>query len=227
MIGIGVGLGTRHRRIVVPSSWWLATGIPANQFVAVYQPKGAASLEASYINLANPGTYDITPHTTAPALVAEGWQFAFLGERLFTGILLGIGASVFIQGTSWVRDASTRFVMGAHDGTRRLECYISTANSGFGYGPVAEALVATGWNGTEARNLGIANNAYYLDGVKTAAALTGLAAPLTRDLWIGCSNRSGTATSAFKGARITALVILNTAPTDPQALALAQAMAAL
>jgi len=40
--------------------WWLSGGIAAANCVAAYQPKGAASLEASYVNLANPGTYNLT-----------------------------------------------------------------------------------------------------------------------------------------------------------------------
>ena len=50
-----------------------------------YQPKGAASLAASYFNLANPGTYNAAPGT-APSL----------GQRLTGGrstqlILSGVG----------------------------------------------------------------------------------------------------------------------------------------
>jgi hypothetical protein len=65
--------------------WWLAGGAPAP--VAVFQPKGAASLAASYINLVNPGTYDATAPVTAPTLDATGWVFAS-NAWLDTGITL-------------------------------------------------------------------------------------------------------------------------------------------
>lgn len=56
---------------VVP--WYLAGGISAANCIAAYKPLGAASLAASYINLANPGTYDLTA-TNAPAFnAALGW----------------------------------------------------------------------------------------------------------------------------------------------------------
>ena len=42
-------------------SWWVVAG---KTCVAAYEPLGAASLAASYVNLANPGTYDATPGTT-------------------------------------------------------------------------------------------------------------------------------------------------------------------
>ncbi len=46
--------------------WWLAGGIPPEACVAAYRAKGASSLEASKINLANPGTYTLTAVGTAP-----------------------------------------------------------------------------------------------------------------------------------------------------------------
>lgn len=51
--------------------WWKVAG---KTCVAAYQPKGAASLAASYVNLANPGTYDAAPGA-APTLTADGWSF--------------------------------------------------------------------------------------------------------------------------------------------------------
>jgi hypothetical protein len=43
--------------------------------IAAYQPKGAASLAASYVNLANPGTHDLST-TSAPEWSAStGWGF--------------------------------------------------------------------------------------------------------------------------------------------------------
>ena len=50
--------------------WWRAGGAP--EPVAVYQPIGAASLAASYVNLANPGVFDAAPGV-APTLGAAGW----------------------------------------------------------------------------------------------------------------------------------------------------------
>ena len=66
-------------------AWWLAGGAPTP--IAVYQPKGAASLAASYVNLANPGTYDAAPGT-APTLDASGWVFNG-SKYLVAGITIG------------------------------------------------------------------------------------------------------------------------------------------
>lgn len=53
--------------------WYLAGGAPVP--VAAYQAKGAASLAASYINLANPGTYNATSAADPTFATATGWQF--------------------------------------------------------------------------------------------------------------------------------------------------------
>lgn len=64
--------------------WYRAGG--ASLPVAAYQPKGAASLAASYTNLANPGTYDAAPGTAPSFNTATGWTFdRSLGQFLSIG----------------------------------------------------------------------------------------------------------------------------------------------
>ncbi len=58
-------VGRLYQRVgVAEIPWWLAGGIPAENCIAAYQPKGAASYAASKVNLANPGTYDAYEGTT-------------------------------------------------------------------------------------------------------------------------------------------------------------------
>lgn len=63
-------------RVMAPASaavpgWWVVPGVTC---VAAYQPKGTASLAASYINLISPGTNDAIPVTGAPTFnAALGW----------------------------------------------------------------------------------------------------------------------------------------------------------
>lgn len=80
---IGYGLGdVRTGAAAVVPSWWEVTG---KTCVAAYQPKGAPSQAASYVNLANPGTYDATSGD-APAWDAGiGWEFGS-NRYLTTGI---------------------------------------------------------------------------------------------------------------------------------------------
>ena len=76
------------------AGWWTVAG---KTCVAAYQPIGAASLAASYSNLANPGTYDASPGT-APTFDAEnGWTYS--GEHNGMGIgspITGTGARTII-----------------------------------------------------------------------------------------------------------------------------------
>lgn len=54
--------------------------------MAAYQPIGAASLAASYVNLQNPGTYDAAPGTAPTFAPATGWTFNGTTHYLTTGI---------------------------------------------------------------------------------------------------------------------------------------------
>ena len=58
--------------LAVAPPWWQVAG---KTCVAAYQPKGAASLAASYVNLANPGTYDAAPGAAPTWASATGWTF--------------------------------------------------------------------------------------------------------------------------------------------------------
>jgi hypothetical protein len=66
-------------------SWYLSGGIAAANCIAAYQPKGAANLAASYINLANPGTYNAAPGTAPTWDVTSGWKFNGSSQYLTTG----------------------------------------------------------------------------------------------------------------------------------------------
>lgn len=59
-----------RRATAAATPWYLAGGAPTP--VAVYQPKGAASLAASYVNLITPGTNDMIVGV-APTLITAGW----------------------------------------------------------------------------------------------------------------------------------------------------------
>lgn len=71
--------------VVEDDSWWLAGGIDPAKIVAAYAPKGAASLVASYVNLANPGTYNAAPGVAPTFDTATGWTFDGTTQYLSTG----------------------------------------------------------------------------------------------------------------------------------------------
>jgi hypothetical protein len=72
----------------VAVDWWPVAG---KTCVAAYQPKGAASLAASYSNLANPGTYDAAPGTAPSFDTSTGWTFNGSTQYLTTGVIITSG----------------------------------------------------------------------------------------------------------------------------------------
>lgn len=66
------------------ANWWEAGG--ATNCVAAYQPKGAASLAASYVNLANPGVFDAAPGVAPTWDAATGWSFNGSTQYLRSGV---------------------------------------------------------------------------------------------------------------------------------------------
>jgi len=54
--------------------WYLAGGIAKANCILAYQPKGAASLAASYTNLVNPGTYNAAPGIAPGWDAVNGWK---------------------------------------------------------------------------------------------------------------------------------------------------------
>ena len=77
------------------ANWWEAGG--ATGCVAAYQPKGAASQAASYVNLANPGTYDAAPGNAPTWNTATGWAFNGSNQYLTTGVVPDGSYSVAIR----------------------------------------------------------------------------------------------------------------------------------
>ena len=92
-------------------SWWLSGGISAANVAGVWQPKSAASLDASYLRLdGDQGYADIDPAVVggvAPTWSAAlGWILNGTTQHLYTGILPQSGMSfivAFTGGTTGIR----------------------------------------------------------------------------------------------------------------------------
>lgn len=80
------------------SGWWDNDGAISG-CLAAWQPIGAASLAASYVNLANPGTNDASPGTAPTFGAATGWTFNGSTQYLNTGLTPGAGSSCIARVT--------------------------------------------------------------------------------------------------------------------------------
>lgn len=87
------------------SKWFLAGGVNAANCIAAYAPKGAASLAASYTNLANPGTYDATTTSAPTWSAANGWMFDGINQFVAQPVVFQQGYTFLIRFSNWVKEA--------------------------------------------------------------------------------------------------------------------------
>lgn len=135
----GEGSGYIHR-------WWTAGGIASLTCVAAYQPKGAASLALSYINLASPGTYNAAPGTAPTWDVVNGWKFLTASSQyLGTGIYPSSGWSLICRFSNAAAVIGANCFFGEADVGNVRRLYISgvdATNTGVRYANGATILVA-------------------------------------------------------------------------------------
>ena len=204
-------------------AWYRAGGAPAP--VAAYQAKGAASLAASYVNLANPGTYDCTLGS-APTL-SGGWGFNGTSNYLKTGVVPSANSwSAVIQFSAAATPAGGTYAFGVLDGATTkffgiaptyatTDCLFANAN-----------LVQIAAGAKTSGNLAIAGAQGYYNGSTFGSAISQSGLNPAREIFIGCLNNSGSAGN-YLAITIHALAIYNTTLTAGQVSAIATAMAAL
>lgn len=108
----------RNRRIVVLTDdrpWWMKSGVRP---IVCYQPKGAASLSASYANLVNPGVYNAYQGGfNAPGFLSgSGWIFSGI-QYIGTGLLTSSGMTWIIRIYNGVTTSGWRCAFGGQKGT--------------------------------------------------------------------------------------------------------------
>jgi len=114
--------------VAAVNDWWTVAG---KTCVAAYQPKGAASLAASYINLANPGTNNAAPGTAPDWDSTNGWKFNGSDDYLTTGLGPRATWSVLLQFSNMSSNNSTyRDMLGYWNGGS--DCFILEAVSAGG-----------------------------------------------------------------------------------------------
>ena len=203
--------------------WYLAGGISASACVAAYQPKGAASLAASYINLANPGTYDAAPGVAPTWASSTGWTFNGTSQYLKTGIVPSTGWSAIIRFDSLVATGSFQYLLGMDDA------------AGKGFHIAADTtLSANSWRNPSAINYSRSAGAGVLAMNATTAFVDGSAVPGSFSgtvpsvaVFVGARNRLGEGLGAYTKGNIVGAAIYNVSLSAAQIGAVTAAMQAL
>jgi hypothetical protein len=193
---------------------WFET---ADTCVAAYVPKGAASLAASYTNLKNPGTYDLTA-TVAPTFdTLTGWTFNGSTQYLKTGITSP--ATTLIRFTDGSGPGGGIFGMYTTQGYY----YTIVPNSG---GSIAYLYgdIQTGSAAPTSGILGLSDKGYF-NGVADSARLTHLYTS-SNDLWIGGINFNNALLLPY-GCKVQAVSIYSSILSATQIATIYTAMAAL
>ena len=198
------------------SSWWLSGGISEANAIIVYQPKGAASLDASYTNLANPGTYDAKLGVAPTWNATDGWIFDGISQTLKPGYTSQSNHTFIVRFSGAANTNGNLFYSeggGAHRiAPRWAGLYVNYkySSNDSNVSPIlTDGILATA--GTKA----------YRNGVDEGITLDNSGAG--GQIWIA----SKYGTDAFYAVKIQAFAIYNTVLSQEQMTALNTAMAAL
>lgn len=202
--------------------WYLSGGVALANCIAAYQPKGAANLAASYVNLANPGTYNAAPGVAPGWNASDGWIGDGLSKYLDTGITPAA--------QSW--SIIIRFSGGSSTGGT-LAGMVNTVGGvdRFYYQFGANPIYANGQNVASpgvyiaSGVIALAGAYGYKNGVQDVGPMSA-GAGIYRSVYILAQHRDATIIN-YSTANIQAMAIYNATLTPAQVAALTTAMNAL
>ena len=199
--------------------WYRAGG--SAMPLAVYEPKGAFSQAASYINIVTPGTYNITAPTAPAWATGTGWKFNGSTQYLQTGIIPGSGWSMIIF-YGLHPCSGTKVLAGCTgDVSATTRFWISPDSTGIFYsgGGSSSAVYARQMDGIVA----VAGQAGYRGvGKQDVTGITAWSGAIDDEIMIGCLNNNGVRGN-YTSAYIHAIAVYNSTLTQPQIAAVASA----
>lgn len=208
--------------VAVAPPWWPVAG---KTCVAAYQPKGAASLAASYVNLANPGTYDAAPGVAPTWASATGWTFNGSTQYLTTGVVPTNNQawSMLVRFSNRTNVGSLSRLLGDTSTYPRFGFYQDASNVYYYNSDVAAKAPAM-----SAGVVAVVGNNGYRDGVSEALAIgTKSGSFLSGGLTLGCSRDGASSYTQYIAANIQAVAIYSATLTAGEVATVSAAMAAL
>jgi len=209
----GGGGGTcvgAYRAIDTPGSLWGA---------------GPANYAESLINLANPGTYDLTEGNGAvPWAALTGWGFVTaLAKYLIPGIIPNADMSLMSQHSDLVASVVAPTIAAFQNTPARLYLYPEIGTNAVGYGKGGISTVAPR---LISGNLCVSGQVGYRNGIPDGAPILSGFIP-TNTPYIGATNSQTGLASQFITANIRAIALYTVELTAAQVLARATAMSLL
>lgn len=195
--------------------WFLAGGlVPASVNYSVYDPIDASSQANSYINLANPGTRDITVPSAAPTWAnGSGWTFNGTTQYLDTHTPFLANSTVII----WVENWTGTFACGSPKmqirpilaGVTRFQLQTSTDVTSDTYGGVLALR---------------AGMTVYKNNIGFGTAGTWLVGGTDYNVYVGCRNNGGPGADGFGAGQVYRMVMYDFKLSDAQVEAVISAM---
>lgn len=195
--------------------WWDVAGATC---VAAYAAKGAADLAASYINLANPGTYNAAPGVAPTWDATNGWTFNGSTQYLTAGVVPVTDQtwSALVRFSDRSNNNSTPFYVSSGSGKNFYVGYFS----GYYVGNGGEKSLGSPPNDGV---FGFAGATAYVNGIASIGAIPASSGVTTYPLYIGAGNNNGSLLFAFAG-KIQALAIYSTTLSAGDVASLTTAM---
>ena len=216
----------RYLPTITDKPWWLAGGITPANCVVAWQPKGATSLSASKINLANPGTYDLIDAggTTIPSFSPSiGWSFDGQDDYLYSTVIPNLNYTWSMLVSCSDVNTDSKAVVGV--GGAGIFCFYILRSSAtkwqFAHKKYTEPL-STLTGGIFAIS---GTNGFINGGSKFAMSTSGWDG-VARAVYVGALNADNTPTY-FGKSKVHAISIYNVTITDTQVAAVTNAMQAL
>jgi hypothetical protein len=226
-------------------TWWQGLGIANSAFRGVYQGIGAPTFADSQINLANPGTNDLTADVNSGVIAlggqppraatfdsAIGWTWALNGNSIYdaygyfhTGLTPQMGGGMMIRVNRQAGAAGVVGLCGSRgDGTERFMLQHASTTSTF-YSPNA-GLNITGVNNLGDNTFAFFGQKCYKNGVLVGTAAVGTVSP--REIILnGRMESAGLNSIGITGSTKALIVTGVITPSDAEVLALHNAMMAL
>ncbi len=207
-----VGGATTSDALQSSFPWYLAGGIPSANCLAAYEPQNATTNALSYVNIANPGTYDLTVGNAPSIHHPLGWIFDGINDYLATGINGSATLSVIIRFAYGNPTAGYKEILGSTDGVVGGFELIPNYTTGVIYGGHGISTTSQAPSSTEGV-LALTPSGIYLNGVLHKTLTANWAGVTPREIYIGCLNGSLGADKFYPGAiRLAAFYDIDIAP---------------